>query len=89
MNDRKEMSADVNYERIQVECYSGYKTNERPIAFAYQGCRWEILEILDRWYEGGIDAGRPEIDYFKVRTTKGQVFLLRYLSLFDSWSIRV
>jgi len=31
MNDGKELLADVNYERIRVECYSGYKVNERPI----------------------------------------------------------
>ena len=75
-------------ERIQVECYSGYKANERPAAFIYQGRRWEVKEIIDRWYEGGLDPTRPEIDYFKVKTVEGHVFILRYLSLFDSWSIR-
>ena len=76
------------YEAIQVECYSGYRANERPVAFTFRERRREVLEIVDRWYEGGIDASRPEISYFKVRTTEGQIFLLRYLSLFDSWSIR-
>jgi hypothetical protein len=76
------------YEAIQVECYSGYRVNERPAAFTFGERRREVLEIVDRWYEGGIDASRPEVSYFKVRTTEGQIFLLRYLSLFDSWSIR-
>jgi hypothetical protein len=79
----------VNYEQIQVECYSGYKANERPIAFTYHGRRLEISEIIDRWYEGGVKPDQPVIDYFKVRTSEGQVFLLRYLSLFDAWSVRV
>jgi len=79
----------VNYEQIQVECYSGYKANERPIAFTYHGRRMEISEIIDRWYEGGVKPDQPVIDYFKVRTSEGQVFLLRYLSLFDAWSVRV
>ena len=78
----------MDYERINVESYSGYKANERPIAFSYQGHRREITEIVDRWYEGGIDASRPEIRYFKVRMSEGRVLLLRYLSLFDSWSIK-
>ena len=26
------------YEKIDVECYSGYKANERPVAFTYQKC---------------------------------------------------
>ena len=75
-------------ERIQVECYIGYKTNERPLAFNYQGRRWEVKEIIDRWYEGGLDPTSPEIDYFKVKTVEGRVFILRDLSLFDAWSIR-
>lgn len=87
MNDYVGM--DKEYEPIQVDCYSGYKVNERPVAFSYQGQRWEVSEILDRWYEGGVDPGRPEINYFKIRTLEGQVFVLRYLSLFDSWSIRL
>ena len=79
----------MNYEQILVECYSGYKVNERPVAFTHCGRRFEVIEILDRWYEGGIDAGRPAIDYFKVRTSDGQVFILRYLSLFDAWSVQI
>ncbi len=79
----------MNYERIQVECYSGYKVNERPIAFTYQGDRWEIQEIVDCWHEEDVDATRPEINYFKVKTTDGRIFILRYLSLFDTWSIGI
>lgn len=89
MTNRTKISADVYYEKVQVECYSGYKTNERPIAFTYQGRRLDISEILDRWYEGGLDASQPQINYFKVRTSDEQVFLLRYLSLFNAWSVRV
>ncbi len=77
------------YEAIHVECYSGYRLNERPTAFTFRERRREILEIVDRWYEGNIDASLPEIGYFKVKTTEGQIFLLRYLALFDSWSIKI
>ncbi len=53
------------YEAIQVECYSGYRVNERPAAFTFRERRRDVLEIVDRWYEGGIDASRPEIrEYF-------------------------
>ncbi|MGD8434224.1 MAG: hypothetical protein PVI73_08925, partial [Syntrophobacterales bacterium] len=27
------------YERIDVECYSGYRANERPVAFIFQDRR--------------------------------------------------
>ena len=76
------------YEKIYVECFSGFKANERPVAFTFQERRWEVAEIVDRWYEGDLEAGHPEANYFKVRTVEGNVFLLRYLSLFDAWSIQ-
>ncbi len=76
------------YEQISVERYSGFKADERPVAFTFQERRWEIAEIIDRWYEGGLKAGSPQANYFKVRTTEGTLFLLRYLSLFDAWSIK-
>lgn len=78
----------MTYEAIQVECYSGYRVNERPTAFTFRDRRREVREIVDRWYEGSTDPSRPEISYFKVRTTDGRIFLLRYLSLFDSWSVK-
>jgi hypothetical protein len=76
------------YELIPVECYSGFKASERPVAFTFRGQRWEVAEIVDRWYEGGLEAGRPLVNYFKVRTTEDNVFLLRYVSLVDTWSIQ-
>jgi len=41
------------YEKVEVECYSGYKANERPVAVEFEERRWEVSEIIDRWYEGG------------------------------------
>ena len=77
------------YETIEVECYSGYKASERPVAFTFRGRRLQVATIVDRWYEGGVEPGRPEVNYFKVRTVDGEVFLLRYLSLFDVWTIQI
>jgi hypothetical protein len=73
-------------ERIEVECYSGHRMNERPVAFTLRDRRFEIERIVDRWYEGGLEPGRPELHYFKIATTEGQLFLLRYNTLFDAWS---
>lgn len=79
----------MKYEQIQVECYSGYKANERPTAFIYQGCHLEISEIVDRRYEGGVKPDDPVINYFKIKTDDGSIFLLRYVASSDSWSGRV
>jgi len=77
-----------NNETVQVECYSGYKANERPVAFIFHGERLEISEIPDRWYEGGIEHDRPIVDYFKVKAD-GDVFILRYESETDTWSVLI
>ncbi len=74
-------------QHIQVEAYSGYKANERPVAFIFQDRRWEISEIQDRWYEGGMDPEAPVIDYFKVKTADGSVFILRYEKESEVWGI--
>jgi hypothetical protein len=77
------------YEPTEVECYSGYRVNERPVAFIFEDRRWQVTEIIDRWHEGGLDSSEPALHYFKVRTIEGRIFLLRYDSLFDAWAIRV
>ena len=73
-------------ERIDVECFSGHRANERPVAFTLRDRRLEVDQVVDRWYEGGLEPGRPELHYFKVRTREGKLFLLRYNTLFDAWS---
>ena len=75
--------------QVRVETHDGYKAIERPTAFVLEGERHEVAEILDRWYEGRLDPRGQQIDYFKVRTTRGLVFILRYLHLFDAWSVRI
>ncbi len=76
------------YEEIQVECRSGYKANEYPVAFVFQGRRLEVPEIVDRWYEGGKDPEKPVIDYFKVKTDDGRTCILMYSGHLDQWFIR-
>ena len=72
---------------VQVEAYAGYKAAERPLAFTQDGRRYQVDQILDRWFEGGRHPRDQKIDYFKVRTACGRVAILRRLTLFDSWSV--
>jgi hypothetical protein len=81
------MNKEWVFEDIQVECYSGYKGEESPRAFTYLGERHAISEILDRWYEGNLDSTALRHDYFKVKTTEGEVFLIRYTPRFQSWTL--
>jgi hypothetical protein len=79
----------LQFERVDVECLSGYKVNERPVAFTYRGRRLNIVGIVDRWYQGNADSRQPVLDYFKVRTTEGVEYILRYNGLFNAWAVAV
>ena len=35
---------------LRVECYSGYRSFERPLRFWMRGRRFDVMEIEDRWY---------------------------------------
>ncbi|HOK05880.1 MAG TPA: hypothetical protein P5269_03120 [Syntrophales bacterium] len=78
----------MEFQETRVYFYSGYKAVVRPLAFDYEGRRREVEEILDRWYEGDRDAARPVVNYFKVKTEEGGVFLVRYDSSSDTWAVR-
>ena len=77
----------IIYEISKVKTYDGYKPSERPISFEFEGIEHRVVEILDRWYEASTKAGRPTYDYFKVRSDKGGVFILRHNRMHDVWSV--
>jgi hypothetical protein len=80
------MKKEWVFEEVAVECYAGYKGEETPRAFIRRSRRFEVLEVLDRWYEGGMDPTRVAHNYFKVKTAEGEIFLLRYTPRFESWT---
>jgi hypothetical protein len=50
--------------KVQVECYSGRKADERP-------GRFRLEEVLDQWYG-------PEHVFFKTRADDGNLYILRH-----------
>lgn len=65
---------------VEVECYSGYKADERPISFTIHGHKFQIKEILDRWYG-------QDYEYFKVTADDGNDYILKHHRNDDSWSL--
>jgi hypothetical protein len=57
--------------RLYVETYSGYKADERPIAFCLGTWRYEVAEILDQWYD-------PAAIYFRIRASDGCYYVIRH-----------
>jgi hypothetical protein len=64
-----------------VECHSGFTYAEKPVALTYLGQRLEVAEILA---QGRI----PEEKWFRVRTSDGRAFLLRFGEVSGEWQIQ-
>jgi hypothetical protein len=71
--------------RIEVITYSGYRGEERPVAFLLQGERIEVLEILDKRIEEAF-AERTRTRSFTVKGSDGSTHLLCYHEQSSEWS---
>jgi hypothetical protein len=67
--------------RIHVDAYSGYKANDRPQKFEVDEDDFEIAAVEDRWFD-------QNAEYFRVRTTDGKRFILRYNEREDEWTLQ-
>ena len=65
---------------MRVECYSGYRADERPMRFVLCGREYEVAEVEDRWYS-------PGEEYFRVLTSDGDRYVLRHVEAQDVWSL--
>ncbi len=69
---------------VTVECYSGYRVNERPMTFTLSECDYtrsfRVREVLDQWF--GETA-----DYFKVEADDDNIYLLKYDGRQDAWDL--
>ena len=64
--------------KIEVEAYSGYKANERPLSFVLDQKKRVVVNVMDRWYG-------EEHDYYKVLADDGRIYLIRWHRLLDLW----
>jgi len=65
---------------VQVECYSGYKANERPVRLKLHDGAREIVALEDRWYS-------PGATYFRVLVDDGDRYLLCHQEGQDVWRL--
>jgi len=66
---------------LEVQCYAGYKADERPLRFtpqAKESRTYEVKEVLDQWYGVGYRC-------FKVLADDGGVYILRHHEQEDIW----
>jgi hypothetical protein len=66
--------------QLTVECYAGYKANQRPFAFFLGKRRLQVQKIVDQWYG-------PDHTYFKVMAEDDNTYILRYSEEEDRWEL--
>jgi len=65
---------------IRVECYAGYRADERPLRFSLSGREYQVEQVEDRWYA-------PAASYFRVRANDGNFYVLRHDEGNDAWTL--
>jgi hypothetical protein len=73
----------VKLHSIKVSTYAGYKADERPLDFAFEGRKHEIKVIIDQACEEDISGGLSR--RYTVMTDEGLRFKLRYDENQDQW----
>ena len=63
---------------VEVECYAGYKADERPVRLKLAEETLEIVDVEDRWYS-------PGETYFRVKVANGDRYVLRHIEAQDVW----
>lgn len=63
-----------------MECYSGSRYGERPVAFYLHGRRHVIQLVEKSWRT-------PSALHFQIRTQEGEGFQMVYCHEADEWSI--
>jgi len=65
---------------IRVECYSGYRGEERPVRFTLGEHTLEVQGIEDQWYS-------PGATYFRLVADDGNIYILRHDEIADIWTL--
>jgi uncharacterized protein (UPF0128 family) len=56
--------------KLEVDCYSGHKADERPVRFRLDGHEYLVEEVVDQWYG-------PSDVFYKIQADDGNLYVLR------------
>jgi len=70
----------VGEQIVRVECYAGYKGDERPMRLHFDGGSLEVVTVEDRWYS-------PGFTFFRVVVDGGDHYVLRHEDAQDVWCL--
>lgn len=74
---------------INVACHSGFKADEYPKSFTWDHIEFEIVEIIDRWYESYYKSTSKNVTYYKVKTKLAGYYMLKHEKENDRWFLVV
>lgn len=66
---------------VRVECYSGWKADQRPLRFQLGDEVLLVEEIVDRWYG-------PDETFYKLLADDGNLYILRHHHASGEWELR-
>jgi hypothetical protein len=67
---------------LRVECYSGYKADQRPLRFTMGHRTLEVDSVIDQWHS-------PSTTYFRIVAEDGNTYILGHDEGQDRWSLEV
>jgi hypothetical protein len=67
-------------EKTHVECYSGNRYAERPVAFDFLGHKHSVRDLVKTWRS-------PSGLHFHVVTEEDECFQLTYDQRTDAWNV--
>ena len=65
---------------VGVECYAGYRGDQRPVRFVLREQVFLVEEVEDQWYS-------PSAMFFRVRADDGNLYVLRHDEVEDLWTL--
>ena len=65
---------------VHVECYAGYKGDERPVKLQIGNDMVEVANVEDRWYS-------PGATYFRVLLANGERYVVRREDAQHVWTL--
>jgi hypothetical protein len=65
---------------VHVECYAGYKGDQRPLKPQIGNDMVEVVDVEDRWYS-------PGATFFRVLLANGERCVVRREDAQDVWTV--
>jgi hypothetical protein len=65
---------------LHVECYAGFRADQRPTRFTLRGREFQVEQVDDQWHS-------PGAIYFRVRADDGNFYVLRHDEAQDEWTL--